>query len=65
MAYWRKKLTKKELRHIRQSGATSFEDVRRNVLYQAQMRFPCWQCVEIGRKLGIDVELTAFNNSEK
>lgn len=58
---WQQKLTKKQLRHVRESGATSLEGVRRNVLHQAEMQFPCWECVEIGRKLDIEVELTAFN----
>ncbi len=61
---WQKKLTKKELLHLRETGATTLEQVRENVLFQAQNRFPCWECVEIGRKLGIEVELTAFHSSD-
>lgn len=61
---WRQKLTKKELQHLRDTGANTLEQVRENVLYQANNRFPCWECVEIGRKLGIHVELTAFHKEE-
>jgi len=59
---WRKKLTEKELQHLRETGATTLEQVRENVLYQSINRFPCWECVKIGRKLGISVELTAFHS---
>ncbi len=59
---WRKKLTKKEKQHLRETGATTLEQVRENVLYQSTNRFPCWECVKIGRKLGISVELTAFHS---
>ncbi|BCO09304.1 hypothetical protein GF1_16800 [Desulfolithobacter dissulfuricans] len=59
---WQQKLTKKELRHLHETGARTLADVRENVLYQSKMFFPCWECVEIGRKLGIEVELTAFHS---
>ncbi|MEA3467138.1 MAG: hypothetical protein U9R57_02815 [Thermodesulfobacteriota bacterium] len=62
---WQQKLTKKELRHLRETDCKTLEDVKRNVAYQSQMRFPCWECVEIGRKLGISVELTAFHTQHK
>ena len=62
---WQQKLTKKELRHLREANCTTLEDVKRNVAYQSQMLFPCWECVEIGRKLGISVELTAFHSQPK
>ena len=62
---WQKKLTKKELQHLHETGANTLEDVRANVLYQSKNQFPCWECVEIGRKLGISVELTAFNSLPK
>lgn len=58
---WQQKLTKKQMRHVREIGAKTFKEVRENVLYQSKMRFPCWNCVIIGRKLGIEVELTEFH----
>jgi len=58
---WQKKLTKAQLQHLRECNARTLEDVRRNVEFQATNTFPCWDCVEIGRRLGIEVELTAFN----
>ncbi len=62
---WQQKLTRKELQHLRETDCKTLEDVRRNVAYQSQMRFPCWECVEIGRKLRISVELTAFHAQHK
>ncbi len=62
---WQQKLTKKELQHLRETGATTLEQVRANIRYQSTNRFPCWECVEIGRKLGISVELTAFHSQPK
>ncbi len=62
---WQQKLTKKELQHLRETNCRTLEDVKRNVAYQSQMRFPCWECVEIGRKLGFSVELTAFHSLPK
>ena len=62
---WQQKLTKKELRHLHETECKTLEDVKRNVAYQSQMRFPCWECVEIGRKLGMNVELTAFHSQPK
>ncbi|HHL33861.1 MAG TPA: hypothetical protein ENJ30_05795 [Desulfobulbaceae bacterium] len=62
---WQQKLTKEELQHLHETGANSLEEVRENVLYQSKNRFPCWECVKIGRKLGISVELTAFHDQPK
>jgi len=62
---WQQKLTRKELQHLRETRANTLEEVRENVLYQSQNCFPCWECVEIGRKLGISVELTAFHSQSK
>ena len=62
---WQQKLTKKELQHLHETGAKTLADVRANVLYQSTNLFPCWECVEIGRKLGIKVELTAFHSQPK
>ena len=62
---WQEKLTKKELQHLRETEANTLAEVRANVLYQSKNLFPCWECVEIGRKLGISVELTAFHSQPK
>ncbi len=60
---WQQKLNKADHKHLREShdGRITLETIRNNVLAQADNIFPCWDCVEIGRKLGIEVELTAFN----
>ncbi len=58
--HWKDKLTKKELKHLKETDAHTLADVKANVAYQAKNIFPCWDCVEIGRKLGIEVKLTAF-----
>ncbi|MEA2115158.1 MAG: hypothetical protein U9P36_07220 [Thermodesulfobacteriota bacterium] len=42
---WQQKLTKKELRHLRETECKTLEDVKRNVAYQSQMRFPCWSAL--------------------
>jgi len=57
---WRDKLTKKELEHLKETGTKTLAQVTANVNHQAGMEFPCWDCVGIGRKLGINVNLTAF-----
>lgn len=58
---WQKKLTAAQRKHAKEQGGTSLAGVRRNVEFQAGMACPCWECVEIGRRLGIDVELAAFH----
>lgn len=58
---WQKKLNKTDLKHLREVGTTTLAGVKRNVEHQAKMAFPCWDCVNIGHKLGIKMELTAFH----
>ena len=58
---WQKKLTKTQHKHLRETDARTLGQTRENVLFQAGNMFPCWDCVEIGRRLGIEVELTAFH----
>ncbi len=62
--HWKDKLTEKERQHLCETAAYTLRDVRVNVLAQAENQFPCWECVEIGHKLGIEVELTAFLDRE-
>ena len=57
---WQNKLTKKERAHLREVGAVTLQGVRRCVLAQSQHAFPCWECVQIGKKLGIKVDLVAW-----
>ncbi len=62
---WQDKLNKADHEHLKESHAKgqriTLETIRTNVLAQANNKFPCWKCVAIGRKLGISVELKAFN----
>ena len=62
MTKWQKKLTKAERRHCAETKGTTLTNVKSNVLFQQHLKFPCWVCVSIGRKLGMDVKLTAFHN---
>lgn len=62
---WQKKLTKTELKHLRETGARTLKQVRENVEHQDNMAFPCWDCVAIGRKLGMGIKLTAFHERPK
>ena len=57
---WRDKLDEKELKHIREECMRSWTDVERNVLHQNKQSCPCWQCVSIGEKLGIKVDLVVY-----
>jgi len=61
MTKWQKKLTKAERQHLKDTGVTNLTQVRENVLFQAHNQFPCSECVSIGRKLGIEVDLAAFH----
>ena len=58
---WQDKLTKAEQKHLRETGGRTLALVKSNVEFQDQNSFPCWDCVSIGRKLGIEVELKAFH----
>ncbi len=57
---WQDKLTKKELRHLRvDANCTTLAAVKRTVEKHEEWRKdfpgtePCWDCKEIGRKLGL------------
>ena len=58
---WIDKLNSKERKHLRDMGIRTLREVKNNVAYQSLMMFPCWDCVSMGRKLGIPVKLTAFD----
>lgn len=61
---WKSKLTKKELAHLRETGARTLADVRANVAHQDGMLFPCWECIGIARKLGIPCTTTTFDKRD-
>ena len=64
---WEKKLTVKELQHVREWGGKSLRGFIENRAVQAKLkaedeiRFPggnnepCWECKIIARKLGLEV----------
>lgn len=61
---WQKKLTKKELKHLREMGITTLGQARKNAEHQKQMRDdpqrrglsdPCWECRTINTKLGLPI----------
>jgi len=62
---WKDKLTKKELEHVKEhTSKGTLKQITANVLFQQNMECPCWECVAIGRKIGIEVVLTAFHNRD-
>jgi hypothetical protein len=58
---WQQKLTKKLRAHLRSLDTCTLTQVRANIEFQNNMTFPCWDCVEIARRLDIPCPLTAFN----
>ncbi len=58
---WQKKLTSKQRRHLKSIGVTSRGGAVEAAEYQSCNRFPCWTCVDIGRRLGVKVELVEFD----
>ena len=61
---WTKKLTKKQLVHLLEARDVTLASVRLDVAHQSRMKYPCWDCVSIGKRLGMDVELTAFHKKD-
>ena len=59
---WRNKLSHTDLRHLKETGTITLAQVKKNVAHQDTMEYPCWECVSIGRKLDLNVTLTAFHN---
>jgi len=62
---WQDKLNKTDKKHLKETRARTLTQVKANVKHQETMAFPCWDCVGIGRKLGIDVNLKAFHELHK
>lgn len=58
---WQDKLNKADHKHLKEIGTRTLAQIKANVKHQDKMEFPCWDCVSIGRKLGIDINLTAFH----
>jgi hypothetical protein len=55
---WQRKLTKKEIGHIKETtNRPTLEQFKRNFEHQQGSQFPCWECRAIARKLGILAEL--------
>ena len=57
---WRSKLTKAELKHLKEQGCTSLALVKMTLKYQADTRKmggmePCWTCWGIAQKLDLPV----------
>lgn len=57
MTTWQAKLTKAELRHLRENGILTLAAMRRQVTHirasQAKDYFYCHDCLAIARKLGL------------
>ena len=58
MKAWKKRLTKKEMQHLRdtQDGRPTITALRRNIEGQARDRIICFECKHIAQKLGINME---------
>jgi hypothetical protein len=65
MKTWRDKLTKAEQAHLKECGVRTLENVKATAALQDELRFPCWDCVRIARKLEIPVSLTAFHDKKE
>jgi len=58
---WQDKITKKELKHLRDCGMKTLKQAKETFAYQKALRDkfpksePCWDCKCIARKLGFDV----------
>jgi len=58
---WKDKLNKKELKHLKETDTKTLMQIKENVKHQDKMEFPCWDCVSIGQKLGIEIKLSTFH----
>jgi hypothetical protein len=61
MMKWQEKLTKAELKHLRESGPVTLRALRVNRAYQKMMKEqsgghvePCYECKKIAQKLGLE-----------
>lgn len=58
---WQNKLTKSELKHLREMGVTTLAGANRNAEHQANLRKnpdmlePCFECRSINIKLGLPI----------
>ena len=60
---WQNKITKSELKHLREMGVTTLKGAKRNAEHQARLRRsapctldePCWECRRINDKLGLPI----------
>lgn len=60
---WQNKLTKSELKHLREMGVTTLAGAERNALHQKKLRDedpeaflePCWECRRINTKLNLPI----------
>jgi len=56
---WQRKLTKKQLAHVREhTQRSTLGEVLVNVEHQSKMHMPCYECLSIGRKLGLQNQPT-------
>ncbi len=63
MKGWYSKLTAKQRRHLVEIGVHTREEATTAVQNQDNNAFPCWECISIGRRLGIPYKLTAFHDA--
>lgn len=53
---WKKKLTKKELLHVKETcNRITLGAIKRNLSWQKESEIKCWDCRAIARKLGIEL----------
>ncbi len=52
---WEKKLTVKELKHVREWGGKTLAGFKANRKEQAKNNIQCFECRQIARKLGLEV----------
>lgn len=61
---WQRKLSAAERRHLKEMGISTLWGARNSAKFQELNMFPCWECVSIGRKLGVELDLKKFNEME-
>ena len=60
---WQNKLTKTELKHLKEMGVTTLLGAKRNAEHQQKLRNetpetflePCWECRRINNKLDLPI----------
>jgi len=62
---WQKKLNETDHRHLKATGSNTLAEFKHNLEFQVNNEFPCWKCVTIGRKLGLEVTLREFYTKGK